>query len=134
MRKDNFNRNYILNLLDTFGSMTISDIAKKVNLSRPSVYSHLEILEKKGLIKRDKNPKKKGSPVTITPINKKISEKDTQELIKLLKKVKNSHGIDMKELREELHNHSYLEAGMRGFITKKVFLTKKGEEFLNKKV
>lgn len=134
MEKDNFNRSYILNLIEVHEGLTISQLVSLAPVSRPAVYDHLELLEKQGLIKRSKDKKKKGAPVTITAIQKEVEKKDRVELIEFLNKINKDEGVDMKELKDAFRSKAYLTAGLRGFTSKKVYLTDKGKEFLKTEV
>jgi len=55
----------LLEVLKKEGTLKISNIAKKLELSRPSVYHHLNNLEKRKLIKLFKREDLKGKPVFI---------------------------------------------------------------------
>jgi DNA-binding MarR family transcriptional regulator len=134
MDKENLNRNYILSTIQYFGKIKISDISKIVNLSRPSVYSHLNILEKEGLIKRKKDNKKKGAPVFIIPIKDKIDLKRKKEVFNFLKFLEENEGISTLELiknKKYYESQSYIYSGLKGYIINKIFLTQAGKEYLN---
>jgi len=134
MEKENFNKTFIINLLRVNGKMTISQIAKAINTSRPTVYLHLENLEREGFISRTKDPDRKGAPVSIELIQKSIEEKDRQNLIKFLKMIRDSPGLTQQELREkhlaERISDAYTSATFRGLVDKKIFLTEAGKKFL----
>lgn len=60
-----YHRVKILSLIKEHGPLTLSELSKKLNVSRPTVYLHVDTLEHKGLIIRKKDLKKKGAPVSI---------------------------------------------------------------------
>lgn len=133
MRKDNITRNSIISLLGVYGKMTISELAKRLRVSRPTVYLHLEVLEKKGLIKREKDPKKKGAPVTVTPVEKEVSKQNKQDLLEFLQTLQQKGDTDihdMSKLGISIISPAYLEASIRGYTSKKIYLTDKGKQFL----
>ncbi len=135
MERENFNRNFILSSLQSVGPMTISEIAMRINISRPAVYAHLEILENKGMIRRSKDIKKKGAPVTIFPVQKEIAKKNRQDVLSFLQKLSEREGIDLKEFRDFFSTNKdqgYIEAALRGYIIKKIYLTDKGKDFMKK--
>ncbi len=71
----------ILALINEKGTKTISELAKYLDVTRPTIYGHLELLEKRKLIIRSQNKEKKGAPVTISitpkaePVSLAILEK-----------------------------------------------------------
>lgn len=138
MRNDspNSNREFIVSILSTQGSKTISELCRLTNLSRPSVYLHLEILERKGLIKREKDPKKKGAPVTISLIHKDVEKEQVQkEVLKLLEMMKDKplrqHELSLEQ-RKKMTPRALLEAGIHGYFHRPFEITKKGKSFLEK--
>lgn len=137
MEKENFNRNYILNLLRSHNGLTISQLAKLLRVSRPTIYLHLDILEKEGFVKRSKNPEKKGSPVTIEIVESSVAKRDKKKLTEFLKVVDSDKDLTLTKLKQMGINdpESYLLATMKGLIDKKIFLTDEGKKFLeeNKK-
>lgn len=63
---DVYNRVKILSLLKEYNGMTTSQLAAKINISRPAIYKHLEDLKIRGLIYMDEPDKtKKGYPVFV---------------------------------------------------------------------
>ena len=78
------------------GDTKISDIEKKLELDRPTIYHHLKVLEEMKLIKREKDKSAKGQPVKITAIpNKNVIkaaidayEKEISEAREALKKLR----------------------------------------------
>jgi len=131
--KDSINREYILNLV-RIEPLTISELSKRLNVSRPTIYLHLKVLENKGLIKREKDIKKKGAPVTIFSVEKAVLKKDKEELISFLKIVKLEQPIEFRKLFSKLDNaylnHGYLEAGLRGYFDRMIMLNSEGEKIL----
>lgn len=133
--RSNLHRNMIIILLK--GSpQTISELAKELNVSRPTIYLHLKVLEKKGLIERSKDITKKGAPVTITLKEKELSELEQKNLVEFLlwlkeQKEVSSESLDIffKTQRRYLSN-AWVEAGVNGLIGNKVFITSEGEKFL----
>lgn len=132
MEKDNFNRIYIVDLLRCHKKLTISQLSDLTKLSRPTIYLHLEVLEKKGFIKRDKNIKKKGAPVTIQLIENSVAKKEKKDLIKFLNIIKNNPNITQIKLRNMNLglSHTYTTATFEGLMDKRLFLTDKGKQFL----
>ncbi len=137
MRLENRNRIMILNYLELEDKMTITQIAKKLNISRPTVYLHLENLEKRELIKRSKNVKKKGAPVTIELCDKEVSDLRKKNLIKFLKVFELKGEITNDEMHKNFPTSekggitpAQIDAMIRGFISDKTFLTEKGKKYL----
>lgn len=132
--KENTNRQLILNYLGLNGELTISQLSQLLRVSRPTIYLHLDILEKKGFIGRKKNPKKKGAPVTIYRKEKNISAYEKKELVFFLRRLKAKGSMDVKEVFEfskESNFHSmYLDATLRKLVSKRISLTKEGDEYL----
>lgn len=140
-RVDETTRSRILRLLETTDKdLIISDIVKYTQLTRPSIYLHLDILEKKGLIKREKDTTKKGAPVKIIPIKSKINSDKKRRMIELLDKIKNKGGEinmhDLESIHEGILNPSttagmtHIDLRLRGLIGSKLYITQKGKKFL----
>jgi len=137
MRKerDGSNRELILGYLGVAGPQTITKLSQVLNVSRPTIYLHLEVLEKKGLIERKKDPKRKGSPVIIYRKESKIKEAKVKAIVSTLKMIQDSKSHDFNDLAlkfEGVHfpSSSYFEAKLRGFISQKIYLTDEGKKFL----
>ena len=135
MGKERINKFMILSLIKQEGKKTISELANRLNLSRPTIYLHLNTLEKGGFIKRKKDIKKKGSPVTIYLIEKKIEEKKKKEMIEALKFVKANDGLTDEGLRKFKEGNwvntiPFSQLQFRGLIIQKLFITPKGRKFL----
>jgi len=131
-KKEQINKRMILTVLETNGNVTISKLAKYLGLSRPVIYHHLDTLEKQGYIKRKKNFKKKGAPVTIYLIKSKIKKQEARELKRLLMFLKKNEGISQDDffLDFDGDNNSYSIALFSGYINHKICLSSKGEQFL----
>lgn len=137
---DNFNRNMILSFLRARGKLTISELSKLLRVSRPTIYLHLDVLEKKGLIERTKDTKKKGAPVTITPKEKAIEKDNLDQIIQFLKLFEEKEFISLEEIqkirtqgnkRKSLFlDRGYTNAKLFGFIGSQLFLTEEGKKFL----
>lgn len=125
-----------MNLIETTQGITITELSKRLNVSRPTIYLHLNTLEKKGFIERVKDSAKKGSPVTIIPKQKKIEKSRKTELLEFLNVVeKAKQGVNysndlLEKTNVSLSSPIFLEAMMRGFIVHKIHLTKEGELFI----
>ena len=132
MEKENFNKKYIVDLLRFHNKLTISEISKLTKLSRPTIYLHLDSLEKNGFIKRKKDEDKKGAPVSIELIKHSVAQKDKKELIDFLKLIKEHNGITQTELRnlKVPITSSLTIATFDGLIDKKIYITEKGIKFL----
>lgn len=133
MENENENRILIMNILRNYGSLTISEIVKKTKLSRPTIYLHLDNLEKKRLISRKKDNKKKGAPVTISIIKDSVDKKDKEDLLKFLNEIKKNGFLTTDYIVEKNFdiNGSSSSATLNGFIEKRTYLTKEGLNFLN---
>ena len=82
-KNSGFHRAIILSLIKEQGPKTISELSKYIKVTRPTVYGHLETLERRGLIVREKDSGKKGSPVTI-----KLTKKASPVSLKVLETAK----------------------------------------------
>lgn len=137
MEKDNFNRQMILNMVEIH-PLNISQIAERLRVSRPTVYLHLDVLKKKDLIEIEKDNKKKGAPVTVFIKQKQLHNHNTKKTTDFLRSVSKLGEIDHKEFFEKLGldftNPIYLEAGIRGYISKKIYVTPKGKQFIKDNV
>ncbi len=135
MEKDNLNRIWILQSILS-KPKTISELSKELGVSRPTIYLHLEVLEKKGYIKKIKNSKKKGAPVTVHTTPKKVKSFNKQRIIEYLKIVEKNEGKSHIEIIKELKKQGieYIGIGstisLQGYTIKKEFLTEKGKNFL----
>ena len=134
MEKDNLNRQYIMNYLRLHKTLTISQLSKMVSISRPTIYLHLKNLEKKGLVRRTKDPKKKGAPVTIHIIEDSVVKEDKKALLEFLKIIESNEDTTQFSLKEmKLARNmmmAYAQATFKGLVDKKIFLTEKGKKFL----
>ena len=135
MKEESTHKTMILNLIRLHGGKTISEISNILNLSRPTTYLHLRTLEDRGYIRREKSPKKKGAPVTIYPVEKKLLEKDKREMLEALQFVKEHNGLDIKDLKNFKDGNwtntlPFAHLQFRGLITKKTYITPEGERFL----
>lgn len=134
MEKENLTRTYILNVI-RMKPLTISELAKRFQVSRPTIYLHLAVLEKAGLIRRRKDHKKKGAPVTIFSVEKAVAKKQKGEIITFLKSIEQAQPISLKDLHKKnphiISNHAYMQSSLNGFIDKMVHLTPAGVKFLN---
>lgn len=125
------NKFLILAIIRSEGSKTISELAKRLNVTRPTIYLHLDTLEKQGFIKRSKNKEKKGAPVRISPIEKNIKAKEKKDIFKVLKYIKEHPGLTIEQIKGSwVSKVPLMQAQLRGLITKKIYLTKEGEKFL----
>jgi predicted ArsR family transcriptional regulator len=135
MEKDNLNRRRIMMLLK-IRPMTISQLSKELGVSRPTIYLHLDILEKKGLIKKEKNEKKKGAPVTISCVKEKIEKQEQKELINYLKLIKKIQPVDLIGINDDniqrmiIKGSGHISASVRGFLKNMTSLSEEGERFL----
>jgi len=85
---------FILSLLKEKGKMTKSQLAKELNVSRPTIYHHLGILKERDLIKEyEPDSNRKGSPVFVSitekadPLPPLSFVKEIEEGFEKLKKV-----------------------------------------------
>jgi DNA-binding transcriptional ArsR family regulator len=132
MAKDNFNRKYIIDLLKIHKNLTISQIVEITELSRPTIYLHLDILEKEGFIKRDKDDIKKGKPVTISLIQNSVAQKDKKELLEFLKIVreKNPTSTELKTMGLNISPNVLMESSFNDLTEMRFNITNKGKQFL----
>jgi len=120
-----------MNVLRLHKKLTISQISAITKISRPTIYLHLDNLEEKGFIKRNKNLEKKGAPVTISVVENSVVKKEKEEVIKLLEEIKKSKDNTITNfMNENSYSNAYANATFEGLIDKKIFLTSKGEKFL----
>jgi len=133
MEKDNENRRNVLSVIDS-EPMTISKLARRLKLSRPTIYLHVDKLKKKGLVGTKKEPKKKGSPVTVFVKDKEVSKYKDERVLNLLRKVKEIGDVDIFDFFNKsgikISENSYLDASLRGLISKRIYLTEKGKQLL----
>lgn len=138
MVRDNSNRIYLLNLLERYGSLNISELSELIGISRPSIYQHLEVLEKQGLIKREKEEEKKGTPVKVYPLIPKFIEKEKEDMLKYLKFIEKEKEVPQKEgwdfIRKEFKSNighpACSGAILLGLVESKTYLTEEGKKFL----
>lgn len=116
-------------------SPNISQIVKYFNLSRPTIYHYIEVLEKQGLVKRDKDKTKKGFPVTIIPNKQSISNKSDKDMIKFLNLLSDNNGIEDSKFDKILRDNEIpsavtFEARLKKLFLKEIKITEEGKEFL----
>jgi len=135
--------------------LNFTSLKKATNLSSPALEHHLKILEKYDLIQRkileEKGKKKRGNEVLIkTNIEKlkqiektypKLNKEKLKSLLILLELIGcRQNGASWEEIEDLIPNeyrkkfgsdlYSWAK-GEEGFVSKKIFLSKKGKIFLN---
>jgi len=93
------NRALILSYLKYKGEKTKSELAELLEVSRPTIYHHLEVLKRRGLIYSKKpNTEKKGAPVLLG-VTKKAKPLPLKSLLKtkqMIDKIKKHTNINKK--------------------------------------
>lgn len=121
----------ILNHIIMF-SPTISQLVEYIGVARPTVYHYLEALEKEGLIHREQDKTKKGSPVKIIANQKKVDTLTKEQMVEVLKLLEKQDGVTDNELYDKigLSNRGYHQARIQKLLQKKVYITNEGKKFL----
>ena len=69
-KNSSYHKAMILALIKEKQYNTISEFAKYLGVSRPTIYEHLKTLERRGLITKQKNETLKGAPVKLSLTSK----------------------------------------------------------------
>lgn len=136
---DNKNRRIILASLRD-DKLTISQLSKILGVSRPTVYLHLDVLEKSGLIERNKDQKKKGAPVYIKLLRKSETNSFIIKFLEDLEKAGNtgikekkfvlSHNTSINDLSFLDRNDALNFVSFSNLVEKRYFITEEGKKFL----
>ena len=144
----------LISIIDVLrkGEISIAELSKKVEMKRSTLNYYLNILEKEGLIERNRIQKKKTGRPTLIKFNeerykeerekleKKFSEDELNMLnhpltFKLLKYLKINNNPSLKKVRENVgdsfvvSNHLVWLMG-KGLIINEYKITDEGEKFL----
>ncbi len=96
-----FNKAKIISLLEEKEQLTKSQLAKYLDVSRPTIYHHIETLKSQGLIQEEKSQEKqKGSPVYITLSETYFNQKP--RMIKIINFVKKLDAEGLYPTRETI--------------------------------